>query len=94
MCARPLHMSAGAWGWAPRKTSPIYNMGVVVVDVTVIAQLISQVGFPIACCVIMFMALSKEQDSHKSEMSAIVEAVNNNTIALTKLSERIGNNDH
>ena len=58
-------------------------------DLTVITQLISQVGFPIACCVIMFHALSKEQDSHKAEMSAIVEAVNNNTLALTKLSERI-----
>lgn len=62
-------------------------------DVTVITQLISQVGFPIACCVIMFNALSKEQDSHRAEMSAIVEAVNNNTLALTKLSERIGKND-
>ena len=58
-------------------------------DLTVITQIISQVGFPIACCIIMFNALTREQESHKNEMSAIVAAVNNNTIALTKLSERI-----
>ncbi len=58
-------------------------------DLSVIAQLISQVGFPIACCIVMFMSLTREQDAHKSEMSAIVEAVNNNTIALTKLAERM-----
>ena len=62
-------------------------------DLTVITQMISQVGFPIACCIVMFMTLTREQESHKSEMSAIVEAVNNNTIALTKLAERMKESD-
>lgn len=59
-------------------------------DVTAIAQLISTVGFPIACCIIMFQALTKEQESHKQEMAAVTAALNNNTIALTKLSDKIG----
>ena len=58
-------------------------------DGSAIASLISQVGFPIACCCVMFYTLTREQDSHKQEMSAMVEAVNNNTIALTKLVDKI-----
>ena len=58
-------------------------------DLTAIAQMISTVGFPIACCIIMFQALTKEQENHKQEMSAVTAALNNNTIALTKLSDRL-----
>lgn len=58
-------------------------------DVTAIAQMISTVGFPIACCIIMFQALTKEQENHKQEMSAVTAALNNNTVALTKLSDRL-----
>lgn len=58
-------------------------------DLTAIAQMISTVGFPIACCIIMFQALTKEQENHKQEMSAVTAALNNNTIALTKLSDKL-----
>ena len=58
-------------------------------DLTTIAQMISTVGFPIVCCIIMFQALTKEQENHKQEMSAVTAALNNNTIALTKLSDRL-----
>lgn len=58
-------------------------------DVAAIAQMISTVGFPIACCIIMFQALTKEQENHKQEMSAVTTALNNNTVALTKLSDRL-----
>ena len=58
-------------------------------DGSAIASLISQVGFPIACCCVLFYSHTREQESHKQEMSAMVEAVNNNTIALTKLVDKI-----
>lgn len=58
-------------------------------DIAAIAQMISTVGFPIACCIIMFQALTREQESHKQEMSAVTAALNNNTVALTKLSDRL-----
>ena len=63
-------------------------------DLTAIAQMISTVGFPIACCIIMFQALTKEQENHKQEMSAVTAALNNNTVALTKLSERLETKTH
>lgn len=58
-------------------------------DFSAIAQMISTVGFPIACCIIMFQALTKEQENHKQEMSAVTAALNNNTVALTKLSDKL-----
>lgn len=58
-------------------------------DIAAIAQMISTVGFPIACCIIMFQALTKEQENHKQEMSAVTAALNNNTVALTKLSDKL-----
>lgn len=65
-------------------------------DLSAIAQMISTVGFPIACCIIMFQALTREQENHKQEMSAVTAALNNNTVALTKLSDKLeaSNNDN
>lgn len=56
----------------------------------VITTLISNVGFPIACVVAMFWQLNKERESHESEMTKMTEALNNNTVAITKLCEKLG----
>ena len=58
-------------------------------DIASISQLISTVGFPIACVVAMFYMWDKERESHKAEMDKVTEAVNNNTLALTKLEEHL-----
>lgn len=55
-------------------------------DVTQIASLIGSVGFPIACCIYVIGTLSKTiEDLRKT--------VENNTIALTKLSTLMGVDD-
>jgi len=54
-------------------------------DVGVITQLISSLGFPIACVCAMFYYWNKEREAHKTEMQAMTEALNNNTVALTKI---------
>lgn len=54
-------------------------------DIQVFSQLLSSVGFPIACVVAMFYYWNKEREAHKEEMDKVTEALNNNTIALTKL---------
>ena len=56
---------------------------------TEIVQLISNIGFPIACCVFLFMNLNKSNEQHSQDMKAITEALNNNTQAITKLTERM-----
>lgn len=64
-------------------------------------QIITQVGFPIAACVAMgyYVKYTNDQHTketselnaqHKEEITKITEALNNNTIALTRLCDKIG----
>ena len=48
-----------------------------------VVNLISNLGFPIACVVALFWLLNKQRDEHKDECAKFTEAINNNTIALT-----------
>lgn len=59
-----------------------------------IVQIISNVGFPIFACVMMFVSLDREREAHKSESENMVNAINNNTVVLTKLLERMETNDN
>ena len=67
-------------------------------------QLISSLGFPIVACIVLAMYVKEQNKSnredvkelnmqHTREMDAfkdeIKEALNNNTIALTKLCEKL-----
>lgn len=58
-------------------------------DINAVTTLISNVGFPSACLIATFYLWFKETEAHKEEMLNIKEALNNNTIALTKLTEHI-----
>lgn len=64
-------------------------------DINVIVQLVSSLGFPIACCIAMFWQNNKLNESHKAEVSKLNEAINNNTIALNHMIDKLGgtNND-
>ena len=53
-------------------------------------QLIGSLGFPIVMCLMMYYRMDKQDENHKQEMDKITESLNNNTIALTKLTERLG----
>ena len=58
-------------------------------DVNSITTLVSNVGVPCACLIATFYLWFKETEAHKEEMTKMTEALNNNTIALTKLTEHI-----
>lgn len=58
-------------------------------DVGLVQQLISTMGFPIACVIAMFYMWNKEREDHKIEMQKMTEALNNNTQALIKIEEII-----
>lgn len=55
----------------------------------VITNLISNVGFPIAMCLVMFFFLRKQQDAHKEEMEHLKQSLDNNTEAIRELKYRI-----
>ena len=58
-------------------------------DINAITTLISNVGVPCACLIATFYLWFKETEAHKEEMAKMTEALNNNTIAITKLTENI-----
>ena len=66
-----------------------------------IIQIVQSLGFPVACVIAMFVMWQKEVKSHDEEMEAMrstlesqtkstTEALNNNTLVLTRILERIG----
>lgn len=59
-------------------------------DANAIVQLVSTLGFPIACCIAMFWQNNKLNESHKAEVSKLNEAINNNTIALNHIIDKLG----
>ena len=55
-----------------------------------ITQLISSLGFPIAVCLICFWYINKREEQNKAEIDKLSEAVNNNTLVMQKLVDRLG----
>lgn len=71
-------------------------------DVNEILQVVSTLGFPIVCAVAMawyvkYMTdrnreeIDKLNTQHQQEMKEVTTALNNNTLALQKLTDVIGN---
>lgn len=56
----------------------------------IVTNLVSNVGFPIACVVAMFYMQNKEREAHKAESAAWVEALNRNTDVMQKVLEKLG----
>lgn len=51
--------------------------------VDLFTRLVSNIGFPIACCIMLYIQNSKQ-------MKELTDAVNNNTTAITLLLEKLG----
>lgn len=58
-------------------------------DINMVVQLIGSLGFPIVACIALFWTLNKEQESHKAEMAAVTQALNQNTLVMTELKDTI-----
>lgn len=58
-------------------------------DVSVITQIVSNLGVPVACLVAMFWLMNKEREDHRNESEKFIEAINNNTVVMTQIAERL-----
>ena len=69
-------------------------------DAQAIITAITTVGFPIVCCCAMGWyvkyatdknreEITKLNEQHKAEMSEVTQAINNNTLALQKLCDKL-----
>lgn len=57
-----------------------------------IITLVTNMGFPIACCIACFWYINKSQEQHKQEMDKMSEAINNNTLVMQQLIDKLGDN--
>lgn len=62
-------------------------------DWNAVIQLISTVGFPIVCCIALFWYMIKQRDLHKEEINELKKSIDNNTIILTRLYEKLGDSN-
>ena len=63
-------------------------------DVNTVIQLVTTLGFPIVCCIALFWRMIKSDENHKEEMDKLSEALNNNTLAINKLNERLNHGEN
>lgn len=77
-----------------RKTSHTFYliiMGGDDMDVNIVQQLISSLGFPIVCVIALFWMWNKEREEHKAESEKWCEAINNNTLVMQQLIGKLDN---
>lgn len=58
-------------------------------DMTVILQAITTVGFPIVMCLVLMWYIMKSNESHKEETKDFTDALNRNTLVLQKLCDKL-----
>lgn len=62
-------------------------------DVNTIAQIVSSVGFPIACCIYLIYNQGKSEDKHLAEVERMRETVENNTKVMIRICSKLGVDD-
>ncbi len=62
-------------------------------DVSAVVQAISTVGFPIVMCLLFMYYIKYINDQHKDEIDKLSQSVNNNTLVMQKLLDKLGGGD-
>lgn len=62
-------------------------------DIATVGQLIGTLGFPIVACGGLFWMINNNEKARRDETAKMTEAINNNTIAITKLVSKIGGDE-
>lgn len=62
-------------------------------DLATFSQLIGSLGFPIAISIYLVYVNERNNRRNNEENKRLAEVINNNTLALTKLTERVGLSD-
>ena len=58
-------------------------------DLNTVQTLITTVGFPICVCLICFWYIKNLTQEHKEEVSKLTEALNNNTLVMQQLVDKL-----
>ena len=63
--------------------------GVLSMDMNVILQAISSIGFPIVVCIMLMYYIKEISTKHKEESDKFADALNANTLVLQKLCDKL-----
>lgn len=58
-------------------------------DLNAITSMIGSLGFPIACVIAMFWLQVKERDQHREDAEKWSTAINNNTLVMQRILDRL-----
>lgn len=58
-------------------------------DLNALTTAIGSLGFPIIMCLLLYDRMGKQDAQHKEEMMKLTETLNNNTTAITRLTDKI-----
>ena len=59
-------------------------------DINTITQIFSNMGVPVACLAVTFYLWYQETLSHKNEIENLQKALENNTLVIQKLLDKMG----
>lgn len=62
-------------------------------DLNTVSTIFANLGVPVSCLAVTFYLWYQEMQSHKEEVNKLQEALNNNTLVLQKLLDRMGEGD-
>ena len=62
-------------------------------DANTISQVISNIGFPCAMCLLMYYQMNKQTESHVEEISKLTSVINDNTVATKELVTLLSKNN-
>lgn len=62
-------------------------------DFNVIISAIGSLGFPIVMAIVMVWMFIKFTDNYRADVKSMVDAVNNNTMAIQRLIDKIDKED-
>lgn len=63
-------------------------------DFSSITTIISQVGFPIACCIYLIYSNNKQNDKNAEEVEKLRQSIDNNTKVMIELKMLLGGKQH
>ena len=58
-------------------------------DLSTVTNLISTIGFPIAISLVLMWYIMKLNDAHSNEVRALTSALNNNTVILQRVCDKL-----
>lgn len=62
-------------------------------DANAISQIISNIGFPSAMCLLMYYQMNQQTKAHAEEISKLTGVINDNTVATKELVTLLSRNN-